>query len=243
MVASLENTIAFVTGAGRGLGLALVEELIQKGCKKVYAGVRSQSHVDRLLDLDTEHLIPLQLDITQENDIIRAVNVAGDCNLLINNAGIYADGILLDASMDELRQLIEVNYFGTLNMIRHFVPGLKRNANSAIVNILSISALANVPAIGGYSASKAAAQSLTQSFRQLLANQNIRVHGVYPGPIDTDMTGGLSVPKANVGEVAVSILDGLINGDEDIFPDKMSRQGGQAWRSDPKVLERQLALG
>ena len=94
----------------------------------------------------------------------------------------------------------------------------------------------------GVAASKAASQSLTQSIRYLLQDKSITVHGVFPGPIDTDMTRDMDVRKATSDDVAQAIVEQVEQGEEDIFPDEMSRQGGLCWRSDPKVLERQLAM-
>jgi len=233
--------VALVTGASRGLGLALVEELLKRSPSKVYAAVRDASQLRPLVNTYGDVLVPIQMDITNPNQVIDAAGQARDINLLINNAGVFSEGSILESSVDLIRRDMEVNYFGTLNVLRAFVPILEKYPDSAIINILSISALASVPGIGGYSASKAAAHSLTQSIRSQLIKKSIKVHGVFPGPLDTDMTNGMSVPKANAMDVAQAILSAFEREEEDIFPDSMSRQGGISWRNDPKVLERQLA--
>lgn len=237
----IENSVALVTGASRGLGYALVEALIAKSLKRIYAGVRSPELINGLVNRYGNIIQPIRLDITNPADIQMIAAKARDVNLLINNAGVFSEGRILEAPLDLIRRDMEVNYFGTLNVIRAFTPILESHPGSAIVNILSISALANVPGIGSYSASKAAAQSLTQSIRSQLLRKSISVHGVFPGPIDTDMTNNMAIPKAKPIDVANAILAGIERGEEDIFPDNMSRQGGMSWRSDPKLLERQLA--
>lgn len=237
----IENSVALVTGASRGLGYALVEALIAKSLKRIYAGVRSPELINGLVNRYGNIIQPIRLDITNPADIQMIAAKARDVNLLINNAGVFSEGRILEAPLDLIRRDMEVNYFGTLNVIRAFTPILESHPGSAIVNILSISALANVPGIGSYSASKAAAQSLTQSIRSQLLRKSISVHGVFPGPIDTDMTNNMAIPKAKPIDVANAILAGIERGEEDIFPDSMSRQGGMSWRSDPKLLERQLA--
>lgn len=136
---------------------------------------------------------------------------------------------------------METNYFGTLRMVNEFAPLLIANGRGAIVNVLTIVALASMPGLAGYNASKAAAWSLTQSYRADLAQSGVAVHGVYPGPVDTDMARMFDVPKTPPRDVAQRILDGVERGVEDIFPDPMSEQVYSAWRQDHKAVERQFA--
>jgi short-subunit dehydrogenase len=237
----IENSVALITGANRGLGHALVEALIARSPRRIYAAARSPEQLNALVYRYGNVIQPVRMDITSSADIEAVASMTRDVNLLINNAGVFSEGTILEAPLDLIRRDMEVNYFGTLNVVRAFVPILSARRGSAIANILSISALANVPGIGGYSASKAAAHSLTQSIRSQLSGKGISVHGVFPGPIATEMTHEMDIPKAQPLEVAQAILQGIEQGEEDIFPDSMSRQGGMSWRSDPKVLERQLA--
>jgi short-subunit dehydrogenase len=136
-----------------------------------------------------------------------------------------------------------VNYFGTLQVIRAFEPVIEKHGAGAIVNVLSMAALAGVPAIGGYSASKAALSSATQSLRYELSKKKISVHGVFPGPIETDMTKGMEfqMKKADVKETAKNVVRGLLEDQEDIYPDEMSVQLSKVWAKDPKSIEKQLA--
>ena len=140
-----------------------------------------------------------------------------------------------------VRREMAVNYDGTYATIRAFVPVLDANGGGHVVNVLSLLSLASTPPMTGYSASKAAAHSLTQALRPVLAARGITVHGVYPAGIDTDMLAGVDVPKAPPAEVAARLLDGLAAGKEDIFPDANAQTMATVWRSDPKAVERTLA--
>ena len=141
-----------------------------------------------------------------------------------------------------IEQHLAVNLFGLLNVTRAFLPLLKRS-KGAVVNNLSTSALAALPIIPGYSISKAAMLSMTQSLRALLAGQGVTVHAILTGPVDTDMTRSVDFPKASPESVAVAIFDGVEKGEEEIFPDPMSQSIAEGWRNGVvKALERQVAV-
>jgi len=241
----IENTIALVTGANRGIGRALVTSLVNKGARKVYAGVRD---IDALLNKDPDYLESFKgkvelvsLDITKKNQVDLAVEKAHDANLLINNAGVanYSGFIAAD-DLSSARQEMEVNYFATLAMIRAFAPLLKKNGGGAIVNLLSVASLVNFPFLGTYSASKAALFSLTQGVRAELSAQGTQVIGVFPGPIDTDMAKGIEIDKASPDEIALGTLNAVENGQEDVFIDQMAVQFHKDYLSDAKSVERQI---
>jgi NAD(P)-dependent dehydrogenase (short-subunit alcohol dehydrogenase family) len=222
-----------VTGANRGIGQALVEEALSRGAKRVYACARRPvTHVDA-------RVTPLSLDVTNAAQIQSAVESVESLDVLINNAGLALYDDLSDGSV--LERHLAVNLFGTYGVTQAFLPLLIRSGG-VIVNNLSLNALAPLPLIPAYSISKAAAFSLTQSLRVLVATQGVRVHAVLTGPVDTDMTRGLDIPKASPEFVARGIFDGVENGDEEIFPDPMSESLAQSWRSGAaKALERQYA--
>jgi short-subunit dehydrogenase len=136
---------------------------------------------------------------------------------------------------------MEVNYFAPLRLLQHFAPVLGSSGGAAIVNVASIAGLSNFPFYPTYSASKAAAHSLTQAARALLADQNIAVHGVYPGPVDTDMSKDIEMDKATPQNVANAILDGVEAGMADIFPDAFAVSFGEQFQASPKASEEQLA--
>ena len=222
-----------ITGASRGIGRALIEEALRRGVQRVYAGTRGPlPHADPRVTV-------LQLDVTSAADIGRAAAAIGSLDVLVNNAGIAPYDDLSDPQV--LERTFAVNLFGVLNVTRAFVPLLRRS-RGAVVNHLSMVALAALPLIPAYSISKAAALNLTQSLRALLAGDGVRVHGVVLGPVDTDMNRGLDIPKASTESAARGIFDGLERGEEEIFPDPASQSLAAGWRQGAaKALERQFA--
>jgi NAD(P)-dependent dehydrogenase (short-subunit alcohol dehydrogenase family) len=230
---NLQKKTVFVTGANRGIGRALVEVALRRGAKRVYAGTRKpMAHADG-------RVTPLILDVTNAAQIQRAVENVESLDILINNAGLASYDDLSDRAA--LEQHLAVNLFGTYGVSKAFLPLLTRS-RGAIVNVLSLAALAPLPMIPAYSISKAAAFSLTQSLRALLAGRGVTVHAVLAGPVDTDMSRGLDIPKASPESVARGILDGLENGEEEIFPDPASAPLFEGWRNGAaKALEHQIA--
>ena len=184
-------------------------------------------------------ITPVPLDVTNAAQIQQAVVDVGTLDVLVNNAGIALYDDLSDRGA--LEQHLAVNLFGTFGVIQAFLP-LLTSSKGAVVNNLSVNALAPLPLIPAYSMSKAAAFSLTQSLRTLLAERGVTVHAVLTGIVDTDLTRGLDAPKASPESVARAVFDGVENDEEDIFPDPMSGSMAQGWRSGPaKALERQYA--
>jgi NAD(P)-dependent dehydrogenase (short-subunit alcohol dehydrogenase family) len=235
-----KHSVALVSGANRGIGRAFVETLLERGARRIYAAARNPTLLEPVVALDQARVIPLKLDITNRHDVQAAADIATDVNVLINNAGVLASGGLLSSDIGLLRQDIDTNYFGTLTMLRHFVPIIERNGGGAIANILTLIALASMPGFGGYSASKAAAYSMTQALRAELAQKNIRIHAVLPGAVDTDMLRGVDMPKASPQDVAQTVLSAMEAGEDDIFPDPMAQSAHAIWLQNPKALERQF---
>ncbi|HUE28575.1 MAG TPA: SDR family NAD(P)-dependent oxidoreductase [Solirubrobacteraceae bacterium] len=233
MSLSIAGKTVLVTGANRGLGKSLVDEALSRGAKRVYAGTRQPfSHPD-------ERVVPLILDVTDPAQIQEAVDGVGSLDILINNAGVSVPNDLSDRPAFERH--LAVNLYGTLDVTRGFLPSLKRS-RGAVVNVVSLAAVAAVPVLPAYSLSKAASLSLSQSLRALLAGAGVRVHAVLPGPIDTDMVRDLDVPKTSPEDVARGTLDGVERGEEEIFPDPMSQSIAHGWRAGvAKEFERQNA--
>jgi NAD(P)-dependent dehydrogenase (short-subunit alcohol dehydrogenase family) len=221
-----------VTGANRGVGEALVKEALNRGAKRVFAGTRVA------LTNTNPRVTALTLDVTNASQIRRAVDEVAALDVLINNAGI---GILDDLTdPDVIQKHLDVNLLGLVKVTQAFLPLLIRS-KGAIVNILSVTSVAPYPIFPGYSISKAAALSLTQSLRALLKRQGVGVHAVMPGSIDTDMTRGYDFPKVSAESVAVGIFDGLEKGEEDIFPDPTSQAIADGWRTGvAKAFERRI---
>jgi NAD(P)-dependent dehydrogenase (short-subunit alcohol dehydrogenase family) len=230
---TIADRAVLVTGANRGIGRALVEEALRRGAKRVYAGTRQTlAHLDW-------RVTPLTLDVTNAAQIQGAVERVESLDILINNAGLALFDDLSDRAA--LERHLAVNLFGTYGVTQAFLPLLTRS-RGAIVNVLSVVALAALPIVPAYSVSKAAAFSLSQSLRALLAGRGVRVHAALPGPVDTDMSRAFDVPKASPESVARAIFDGVEKGEEDIFPDPMSESLAESWRNGAvKALERQFA--
>jgi NAD(P)-dependent dehydrogenase (short-subunit alcohol dehydrogenase family) len=234
----IEGSVALVTGANRGLGRAIVSALVEAGAAKIYAAARDERQVPR----GDSRIVPLTLDTTKPDQIAAAVKKANDVTLLINNAGVSTSHNVLTMIPAELDADFRTNVHGTLGVIKAFLPVLERAPGGAtIVNVLSLGALASVPSFGGYSASKAAAYSVTQALRPELRAKHIDILAVLPGPIDTDMVKALQLPKTSPADVAKGVVAGIARGEEDIFPDPMAQQMSALWNKSPKEFERAFA--
>ncbi|MVU78162.1 SDR family NAD(P)-dependent oxidoreductase [Nocardia sp. ET3-3] len=230
----IADSAILVTGGGRGIGRALVSEALKRGARRVYVGTRKPlTHPD-------DRVTPLTLDVTDSSLIQQAVEQVESLDILINNAGVTAFDDLGDQAV--LEQQLAVNLFGPRAVIQAFLPLLPRGA--AIVNIHSLASIAPTPFSPSYSISKAAALSMTQAQRMYLADAGVAVHAVLPGPVDTEMNADLTIPlpMASAESVAAAIFDGVEAGDDDIFPDPVSEQLAEGWRTGvTKALEKQFA--
>jgi NAD(P)-dependent dehydrogenase (short-subunit alcohol dehydrogenase family) len=225
----IAGAVILITGANRGLGRALLEEALRRGAKRVYAGMREP------VALSDGRVTPLTLDVTNAAHIEGAVEKIGALDILINNAGVALYDDLSDRAT--LERHLTVNLFGSYDVTQAFLPLLERS-RGAVVSVLSDSALVALPLVPAYSISKAAAFSMTQSLRALLAVRGVRVHAVLPGPIDTDMSRAADIPKSSAESVARGILDGVERGEDDIFPDPASGALATSWRdAAAKALE------
>jgi NAD(P)-dependent dehydrogenase (short-subunit alcohol dehydrogenase family) len=222
-----------VTGGSRGIGQALVEEALRRGAARVYAAARHPvAHSD-------ERVTPLTMDVSDAQQVQEAATGVESLALLINNAGVMPLDDL--TGPDRLEQALAVNLYGPYRVSLAFLPALTRSGGT-IVNNVSLAALAPLPFAPAYSISKAAALSLTQSMRMLLASRGVSVRSVLTGPVDTEMTRDLEIPKASPESVARAIFDGVENGDEDIFPDPWSQTLAEDWYGGvSKQFERQNA--
>ena len=222
-----------ITGANRGLGAALVEEALKRGVARVYAATRQPyNHPD-------PRVTNLVLDITNEAQVQAAARQVPALDILINNAGYAGYDDLTDRAA--LERHLAVNLFGPFTVVNAFLPALKRSQHAIVLNVLSTAALAALPIIPSYAISKAAAFSFSQSLRARLRGQ-VKVAIAFPGPIDTEMSATLDAPKASPQSVAAALLDGLHNGDEEIFPDASSAPLATPWRDGAlKAMEREFA--
>jgi short-subunit dehydrogenase len=234
----INGAVAIVTGAGGGLGSCLVAELVDRGASRIYAGALRQQNLAPVTALAPNQITPMPLDITRDDHVAAAVQTASDVTLLLNVGGVMAMGGPLEAAWDLYERDIRINYLGPLRMTQAFVPVIAANGGGAILNVESILALAPIPALAGYCASKAAAHSMTTSLRALVADKHISVHALLPGPIDTKLSADLPGPKSDPRDIARAALDGVEAAEDVIVPDAFAAEGYTTWSSGPTALER-----
>lgn len=214
----INDSVAFVTGANRGLGLALVHALLARGARKVYAGVRDPASIN------LPGVVPVKLDVTNQDDVSAAAALCGDVTLLINNAGIAKFVSYLDpAAIDTAREILDANYLGPMRVSQAFTPILAKNGGGAIVNVLSVASWVNSPELTLYAASKSAVWGFTNGLRTALRAQGTQVLGLHVGFMDTEMTHGIELAKVRPEDVAANTLDGLEAGLEEVLADDITR--------------------
>ena len=217
----IKDSVAFVTGANRGLGLAFVQALIAGGASKVYAAARNPDSIQ------IPGVVPVKLDVTSAVDIAAAAEQCGDVTLLINNAGILdaKGGFLLQpGSVEAAQREFQTNVLGPLQLSQAFAPVLARNGGGAILNVLSVLSWINAPGAASYSVSKAAAWSLTNGLRHELQGQGTQVTGLHVGYIDTDMARGVEGEKTPPAEVVRQALLAIEARQPEVLADEVSKQ-------------------
>ncbi|MEX3899914.1 SDR family oxidoreductase [Paraburkholderia sp. BR10954] len=215
----IEDSVVFVTGANRGLGLEFARQALQRGARKVYAGARDPASVT------LPGVVPVKLDVTDPAAVAAAADAARDVTLLINNAGIARVGSLMDdGALDALRDHFETNVFGILALSRAFAGGLAANGGGAILNVLSVASWVNRPILSAYGVSKSAAWALTNGLRQSLREQRTQVVALHAGFIDTELVRGFEVPKATPADVVRQAYEAIEAGAEEVSTDDFTRQ-------------------
>lgn len=215
----IQDSVALVTGANRGLGLAFTRALLAGGARKVYAAARDPASVKQA------GVQAIRLDVTKPGEVDAAARELGDVNLLVNNAGIIrGSGFLGPQGVDAVRAELETNFFGPLLLARAFAPVLARNGGGAIVNVLSVLSWVSFPTSSTYSASKAAAWSLSNGLRNELSAQGTQVLSLHVGFMDTDMVRHVAAPKSQPDDVVRQVLVALEAGKAEILADEISRQ-------------------
>lgn len=231
----IQGKTALVTGANRGLGLAYAKALLAAGAAKVYAGARDPATVTQ------PGVVSVKLDVTSLDDVTKAAAQLSDVDIVINNAGIALMGtnLLEDGGEKDLRAQLDTNVWGILNVSRAFAPVLRANGGGALVNMLSVLSWLSRPHSATYSISKAAAWALTNGLRNDLRDQGTLVIGVHAGLIDTDMAKELTGPKTSADDIALRVIEGLQNGDEEVLADAVSQKvkAGFAVSPSPYLLD------
>lgn len=236
----IRNSVAFVTGANRGVGREYVNQLHALGASKIYAAARNTDTLKDVIALDPAKIIAVQLDITDADQIAAAARKASDVTLLINNAGSLTFGGALEVSQAGLNTDMAVNNDGLRNMTRAFADVIAANGGGAVVNMLSLLSFLSAPGFAGYNASKAAAWSMAMSLRAYLAPKGVAVINAFPAGIDTEMLAGVDGPKDSVQDVARDVLAAVEAGGEDVYPASASGVF-DAWRQDQKAVEAAFA--
>ena len=230
----VNGKVALVTGANRGIGKAIVQALIDKGASKVYLAVRNPESTQLLAQQYGSKVITLQADIGEDDSIRQLAEQTPDVDIVVNNAGILSvSSVLGDSTPAALQQELNVNLFGLLRMAQAFAPILVAKKSGAFVQLNSVASIKSFSDFATYSASKAAAYSLTQALRDQLAPSGIQVISVHPGPIATDMAdqAGMSEGAASADVVGEAIVQGLENGAFHVFPDPTAQQFESAYQS------------
>jgi NAD(P)-dependent dehydrogenase (short-subunit alcohol dehydrogenase family) len=238
--ARVEGCTALVTGGNRGIGRAFVEELLVGGAAKVYCGARDPEDIPS--ELLSAGAVGVQLDITDQASVLAAAKTCADATAIINNAGLHGrERLVLTGNPDMAREEMEVNYFGTLNMIRAFAPVLEANGGGAIVNVLSVAGAIPTAFMGGYSPAKSAALFLSIIARAELEPQGTSVTALIVGSVDTRMADHVEGAKEDPRTIAVAGLQAMSRGERILDTDTMAVEARAKYALDPVRWERAMA--
>jgi NAD(P)-dependent dehydrogenase (short-subunit alcohol dehydrogenase family) len=219
----IANAVVLITGANRGIGLAFARAALERGARRVYAAARDPATVQ------LSGVLPVQLDVTDPEQVARAARECGDVTLLVNNAGVAGTGgFLADPTLGSLRWHMETNFFGMLRMAQAFAPVLAANGGGAMLNVLSVASWINRPLLGVYGATKSAAWALTNGLRHELREQGTQVTALHMGFVATDLTRGIEAPKSAPEDIVRLALDGLESGAAEVLADEATRQVKQS---------------
>ena len=232
MSISINNKVALVTGANRGIGKAIVHSFIEHGAAKVYLAVRDTASALELEEKYGDKVVTLKADLSDANSITNLAQQAKDVDILVNNAGVAMPLATIGTDVEEsLKRQLDVNVFGLLRVANAFAEILEKN-KGALVQLNSVASIKNFQSLSLYSASKAASYSLTQGIKADLGAKGVAVLSVHPGPIATDMGREAGFDDASAPSVvSEGIVHALETGDFHLFPDDMAKQFESAYQS------------
>ncbi len=238
----LAGSTPLVTGGNRGIGEAFVRAFLAADARRVYVGSRDPGAAEHLVAEDPARVVAVELDVTRDEQVAAAAARCDDVDVVVNNAGVFANRLLLGADdIEGARAEMDVNYFGTLRMCRAFASVLARNGGGAICNVLSAAALKGVRFMGGYSPSKAASRALTTIVRAELADQGTEVGCLIVGSVDTRMASHVEGPKEAPADIAAAGLRAIAEGAKELDTDAFAAGVRAGLAKDPEALERNLA--
>jgi len=235
----IKDKTALVTGANRGIGKVIAETFLENGAAKLYAAVRTLDTAKPLIDKYGSLVEAIHIDLEKPESITNAANHATDVQVVVNNAGVLKVSTPLETNaLESLNYEMEMNVGGLIRMAQAFAPVLKINGGGAFIQLNSVASIKNFVPFATYSASKAAAYSITQALHDLLIEQGTAVISVHPGPIATDMVNdaGLTEIAEPPSLVADGIITALNNGDFHVFPDSMAKQTQSEYQSFAKNI-------
>ncbi|MEM7771821.1 MAG: SDR family oxidoreductase [Cyanobacteria bacterium P01_E01_bin.6] len=247
MTYDIQDKVVLITGANRGIGKVMVGSFIDHGAAKVYAAVRNLDSATPLVEEYGGKVVPIHIDIANPQSIAEAAANAQDVDVVINNAGVLKTSTpLADDAIAAIKYEIDINVYGLIYMAQAFAPVLKANGGGVFAQLNSVVSMKCFSNFATYSASKAAAYSITQALRELLDEQGTIVLSVHPGPIATDMgdAAGLTEIAEPPSLVPEGIIEALKAGEFHVFPDSMAKQIGSAYNSFAKnVVEVTMTEG
>lgn len=245
--ANVKGCVALVTGSNRGVGLGFVKVLLERGAKRVYATARNPKHFPDLVALDPERVVPLQLDVNNEEQRQAAAAQATDLTWLINNAAYPGSReplerrVLSSSSLDDCKQVMETNCWSPAELARLFTPIILNNATDQnkgmIGTVLSAASWFCLPEYTAYSISKSAAMMMMGGVRAELDKDPVLVTSIFTGGVATRAspvgTGGGISPEEHAREV----FDAMAQGETDVFA-AGSRMARDRIFANPAAFER-----